>query len=125
VDGEKFTLENKISAPDGDTMKKLTPFLILAVLSSCGTCKGKFEPVIVPGWTDECNAMATIGKMEYYDEEKKLAALAIPFCFKSIKRKDCRRQHFGVNKETGIINPVNYGAAAKYRDYTQCMAEKD
>lgn len=102
-------------------MKKIIFILVCIFISGCTN----FKPVLVEGWTDECNVMATIGKLEEQDKEKKLAALALAPCYKSIKRRDCRREHYGINPKTGAINPVNYSDAVKYRNYTQCMAEKD
>lgn len=94
--------------------------LYIAVFTGCST----FKPVIVEGWTIECNVMATIAKLEEDDKGKKLASQAMILCYKSIKRRDCQKEQFGVDEKTGKINPVDYNDARKYRSYTQCINEK-
>lgn len=103
--------------------------IIFCVIVCCLGCNS-FKPQIVPGWPDECNAMATIMDFEYSDKEKKLAAGVIPVCVQAFKdqkkerkRDRCRREYFGINPTTKAPNPVVYTNLQRYRDYEQCKKE--
>ncbi len=105
-------------------MKKILLIIISLIFIGSIGCTS-FKPIVIPGWTDECNVMATMAKLEESDKEKKLASLAMPICFKSIKRRDCQAEIYGIDPVNKKINSVNYDDPKLYRNYTQCMAEKD
>ena len=103
----------------------MNKIFMLALFLLCANCCS-LDPVEVKEWPDECNFVATIMKFEKNDKEKKIAATHIPKCFdsfkkrrKDLKEKNCRRIIFGINKDTGLSNPVYYDKK-KYKDYIDC-----
>jgi hypothetical protein len=79
-----------------------------------------------PYWNDklpaECNMSMNMLKAYYGSKDKSAVMPATDFCYKKLHRLSCQGEVFGFD-EKGNPNAVDYTDAAKYRNYSQCLAE--